>query len=263
MPTQLPTQGQWWSWVRTHLPQSWQCFERKGCCSWQRLHHRSSTPERQRNYSRLRIMIHEVRTWLATGAYRTPCCVPSHPIDSYTIVCSMQLKRIHKVRLGLLSTLRHDPKRSRQPKTFKNHQKQPCCCCCCYGGGWTRPSSSASISIVPRRFWMPSSITVIWTPLSGSSESSGLSAKFVEGSPPVESVERCETFPMEPPLRIHKPQHNRKQQVQELVPDWLSELSTNPGFVHDVPIYKAMVATTSRRTLQYQGLISCHNSCLW
>ena len=114
MPTQLPTQGQWWSWVRTHLPQSWQCFERKGCCSWQRLHHRSSTPERQRNYS-LRIMIHEVRTWLGTGAYRTPCCVPSHPIDSY----SMQLKRIHKVRLGLLSTLRL----SKEEQAAKNIQK--------------------------------------------------------------------------------------------------------------------------------------------
>mmetsp|Transcript_125144 Transcript_125144/g.354194 ORF Transcript_125144/g.354194 Transcript_125144/m.354194 type:complete len:239 (-) Transcript_125144:328-1044(-) len=43
-PTQLPIQGQWWSCVRTHRPQSWQCFVRSGWYTWQRLHQRSSTP---------------------------------------------------------------------------------------------------------------------------------------------------------------------------------------------------------------------------
>mmetsp|Transcript_114071 Transcript_114071/g.317543 ORF Transcript_114071/g.317543 Transcript_114071/m.317543 type:complete len:207 (-) Transcript_114071:455-1075(-) len=43
-PTHVPTQGQWWSWVRTQRPQSTQCFVRSGWYKRQRLHHRSSWP---------------------------------------------------------------------------------------------------------------------------------------------------------------------------------------------------------------------------
>mmetsp|Transcript_41578 Transcript_41578/g.105812 ORF Transcript_41578/g.105812 Transcript_41578/m.105812 type:complete len:281 (+) Transcript_41578:252-1094(+) len=44
--TQVPTQGQWWSWVRTHRPQSLQCFVRNGCWIWQCLQYRSCSSER-------------------------------------------------------------------------------------------------------------------------------------------------------------------------------------------------------------------------
>eukprot|EP00446_Apocalathium_sp_SHHI-4_P063639 CAMPEP_0177425800 /NCGR_PEP_ID=MMETSP0368-20130122/73205_1 /TAXON_ID=447022 ORGANISM="Scrippsiella hangoei-like, Strain SHHI-4" /NCGR_SAMPLE_ID=MMETSP0368 /ASSEMBLY_ACC=CAM_ASM_000363 /LENGTH=171 /DNA_ID=CAMNT_0018896129 /DNA_START=193 /DNA_END=705 /DNA_ORIENTATION=- len=43
---QVPTQGQWWSWVRTHRPQSRQCFVRNGWWILQCLQYRSCSSER-------------------------------------------------------------------------------------------------------------------------------------------------------------------------------------------------------------------------